>query len=444
MSIVRRMINGTFANAAGIGFSAVMQILSVPVLTSAWGVEGYGIWLMLTTIPTYFALSDLGFAAAATSDMTMQVARGAQDQVLRTFHSLWVLVGTISFLAIAFGSLLFVLPQSSPNKTLNWISENADVIFLIVVYAAVALSSRITLAAFRATGNYARGTLAYDSLVLCEGMTMLIVAWSGGGYRQCIIAQLIFRTLNIVLLNLWLRKSVPWLSIGIAHASRTEFRRLLAPALAAMAIPTALALNLQGMVLVVGTVLSPVAAATLTPVRTASRLVIQGIGTINRATVPELSSAVARHDAADMARVVWVNLASVGILLVPGAIAFAFFGRTIVETWTNGHIVPNSPFVILMALAMVLHGLWYYTANLLLASNSHTELAGSLLLTSIASICIAVPAANVGGLNGVAIVMLVAEAACIARVAQIVARQEFMKSINFRSVLGNMVASARR
>ena len=67
MSMRRKLIINSVASAGSVFWVALLQIVSVPVLVRAWGVGGYGVWLMITTAPAYFALSDLGFAAAATS-----------------------------------------------------------------------------------------------------------------------------------------------------------------------------------------------------------------------------------------------------------------------------------------------------------------------------------------------------------------------------------------
>jgi hypothetical protein len=57
----------------------------VPVLASRWGLELYGQWLLLATLPQFLSMSDLGFATAAGTRMTMAVARGDRDEALRLF-----------------------------------------------------------------------------------------------------------------------------------------------------------------------------------------------------------------------------------------------------------------------------------------------------------------------------------------------------------------------
>lgn len=432
-TVGQRLLGNTMANIAGISMSALLQIVSMPVLTAAWGIEAYGVWLMLTTVPAYLALSDFGFVQAATNDMTMQVARGARANARRIFQSIWVLAWVS--LLVVFGLTFLVTHIFQNVASVAWLDAHASVLFALVLYAGLALCTRVVLAGFRSTGNYARGALISDSLLLIEGLSILVVAMHGGGYLAAVTTLIGMRVAGMVAMYLALRRIVPWLWLGAAESSLKECRRLLAPALAAMTIPASLSLNLQGILLVVGAVLSPAAAAVFASVRTASRLVIQFIGAINRATMPEISAASATGRRFALARIVAVNVASVVFILVPGAMVFGIYGKPLVEVWSHGRISPDATFVALMALVMLAHGAWYYTSNMLLATNSHQMLAGTLLSTSVTSTLLAVPAAQQFGLRGVALVLLLNELTCLARVIYVVAAFEFLTMAELKSAV---------
>src|SRR5712664_4644306 len=72
--------------------TAIVQIVSVPVFLHFWGVKLYGEWLILSAIPTYLMLSDMGFGSVAGNDMTMRVAAGDRESALETFQSTWALI----------------------------------------------------------------------------------------------------------------------------------------------------------------------------------------------------------------------------------------------------------------------------------------------------------------------------------------------------------------
>lgn len=415
--ILKRIVSSSFANATGIGISAISQLISVPVLTSAWGIERYGTWLVLTTIPVYLALSDMGFASAATSDMTMHAARGHHEKVTCTFQSVWLLVNAMAALPIALTGLLVKVIPFAPWESWESLAmltrEHGRTLLLLVCYSAVAMNARIILSAFRATENYALGTILYDCMTLVETSILLSVAFAGLGFESCVCVLLGTRTATFAMMWFILRRQVPWLALGVRHASLSELKRLWRPAIAALSIPAALAVNLQGMIVVAGVFISPAAAGILAPVRTISRIAVQIVGIVNRATIPELSAAGAKQDRLALANIIVLNIASVIFVLAPGATLFAIFGGRVIELWTNFKIHPDPALVVLVAIASIAHGLWSYTSNILLAFNEHTRIARSLILLSLTSVLLAVPLAKFSGLTGIGVALAGTEIVCV-------------------------------
>lgn len=409
MSVALRVATGSVANLAGIGMNAVLQLLTVPILVAAWGQERFGLWVMLTTIPTYFALTDLGFVQSATADMTMKNVRGEREDVLATFQSVSLLFVGSSAAIFALSSLLLVPGTLTDRLKDYWIIQNADVVVLLVGYAAGCLLSQVTLAGFRSTGNYAVGTLSLDTMGFLEGLIALLAAHSGAGFQGVVLTLITIRFTIIAVHYALLRATVPWLYYGVDHARFIEIKRLSKSALSALAIPVALAINLQGVVLVVGAVLSPASVAIYTSVRTASRLAIQLTGVVNRATMPEIGRAAGASAVAAMSKLLSMNLYLVLFVLAPGGMAFALFGQDFVTIWSRGHIIPSQTFIEIMAMAMVVHGCWYFASNVLLATNAHSGMAKYLLGASVLSLLVVVVFAKHFGLVGVAVGVTLSE-----------------------------------
>ena len=91
-----RLIRGFGATALGPVVTAIIQLGTVPLLLHAWGAAKYGDWLLLSAVPSYLVLSDMGFGTASGSDMTMRVAAGDREGALRTFQSSWALLASAS------------------------------------------------------------------------------------------------------------------------------------------------------------------------------------------------------------------------------------------------------------------------------------------------------------------------------------------------------------
>ena len=106
-----RLIRGLSATALGPIVTALVQVVSVPLLLHAWGTARYGDWLLLSAIPSYLTLSDLGFGDASGSDMSVRVAANDKSGALETFQSSWVLITSISLtILLLAGGLVWWIP----------------------------------------------------------------------------------------------------------------------------------------------------------------------------------------------------------------------------------------------------------------------------------------------------------------------------------------------
>ena len=101
-TVRQRIARGIGANAFGQAVSIVIQLVGVPILLHAWGTQLYGEWLLLSAIPAYLSMTDLGFSQSAANDMTARVARGDRAGALAVFQSLGLLV----YAAAAVGLML--------------------------------------------------------------------------------------------------------------------------------------------------------------------------------------------------------------------------------------------------------------------------------------------------------------------------------------------------
>lgn len=368
---LRRVSLGVGANIYDKLVIAAAQLAMVPVLATRWGLELYGAWLLLATVPSFLAMSDLGFATAAGTRMTMAVAREDRDEAVRLFHSAWamVLASTAAAGVLALAAVLLVPSGMLPDGR-GFPAEEARLTLAILVgYALLALQASIFGAGFRCAGHYALGAFWSANTVLFESLAAIAVALSGGGPQQVAVALLISRGVALALQGLTLRARVPWLRIGLSRASRDEVRALVRPALAVMALPAGQASFLQGTVLALGAAAGAAAVPAFVAARTLSRIGLQVTQLVVHALMPEYSAAVARGDRRSQAVMLLATLGSAAAVLVPFALILALAGPTIVEAWTAGVVRPDAALMLVMALTVVLGGFWNPLSNLILAMN---------------------------------------------------------------------------
>jgi O-antigen/teichoic acid export membrane protein len=404
-----RLVSGSGANFAALGAQLTIQLISVPVLSASLGVELYGTWLLLSTVPAYFILSDLGLTNAATNEMAIKAAADQPREVLTVFQSIAAIVLVSSILLTLLVTLFVAATAQIDGFWPSEIAPHVAVIPLLTAYAALFMISSLPIAALRATGYYARATLMLETSVFVEALGMLAAAVLSRNLVVAAATPLVIRLVTFPLMYAQLRRLRPYLYIGWSHAELATAKRLLPPALAVTSIPLGLSLSLQGTVIVVGSILGPAAVALFVPVRTASRFAVQAAGMVIRAMVPELAAARGRGDKATEDRLWRINALLPWLILGPAAAVFALLGGPAVALWSGGLLDPPWLFVAIMALTIVLHGSWFLNVMLLTASHDHVSHAKYIIGASALGLLAAIPLTAEFGLAGAAVSLVIGD-----------------------------------
>jgi O-antigen/teichoic acid export membrane protein len=403
-----RLIRGFGATALSPIVTAIVQIVSVPVFLHFWGVKLYGEWLIISAVPIYLVLSDLGFGNVAANDMTMLVAAGDREGALETFQSTWALILITSALVeISILSAIWFLPLT---RWLNLSSISAPEVRLILIlfsaYVLFTLQTGLIITGFRCEGNFAYGTLLNNIVRLVEFMLTIGMVAHGGNPLRVVAVLLIAHVMGIFVMSGLMRRKSPWLRYGFRYARLASVRRLASPAVAFMAFPAGSALSLQGMVVVVGIVLGPVAVATFSTIRTLTRFGFQIIDAIKNSVWPELSAAygaqnweLARklHRAACQAALC-LSLAAVAFLLVGGGRIFRF--------WTHGHVIMDVGAFRWLLVGIVANSFWYTSLVVTIASNTHERVAAFYMAGTAGSLILARCLMPHFGISGAAMSLL--------------------------------------
>ncbi|WP_128938173.1 lipopolysaccharide biosynthesis protein [Bradyrhizobium zhanjiangense] len=404
----RRLGLGVAANAYDKLVIAGIQLLLVPVLALHWGIEVYGTWVLLSTIPSFLSASDLGFASAAGTRMTMLASRGETEEVVRVFQSAWVVVlassAIVSIVALA---AVWLLPaEFYPASTEFSLGEIRWTLSLLVVYGILCLQGSIFVAGFRCAGLFAVGAFCVANTVLFENLSVVALVVFGCGPVYAAVALLLSRCLALVVQNVVLRAKVPWLRIGFSEARRAEVRDLWGPAIALLAFPIGQASYLQGTALALGAATSAAIVPLFTATRTLSRVGLQLAQLLTHATMPEFSAAVARKD--DKARVAMVGMVLITafLIVVPFSIVLSVFGPEIVAAWTRGVIRPPQDLALVMAATVLLGGFWNPLASLIIATNRHASFAYPFLVFAVATIPLSYVASLWLGVTGAGLSIL--------------------------------------
>ena len=404
----RRIIKGLGANTFGQVINIAIQLTSVPIFLHFWGADLYGKWLILSSLPGYLSMSDIGFGSVAGNEMTMLTARQDYQGASRVFQSAWVFVTSVcSVISILVIALAYLLPFNSWFN-LEPLPRNqvSLIISLLALYTLVSQQGGLIDAAFRSDGRYAQGTALANVVRFMEMALALISVTLGGQLVTVASTLLVGRILGLGWMWLMFRRASQWLNLGYAKACWETIQKMLKPAIAFMAIPTSNALIFQGMTLTVGALFDPVAVVIFTTSRTVTRIVIQFITLINCAVWPELSSAFGSgnlrllrdlHQKASLFSL-WLSIVI--------AIVLVFIGPWLLYVWTDGHVAVDILLFYLMLILVISSSLWQSSSVLLMATNTHGSLAKITLIGSVVGVILAYILLNLMGLSAAPIALL--------------------------------------
>ncbi len=402
------MAAGFGVNIFSRAVSTLIQVVSVPIFLKHWGVDLYGEWLLLNSIPSYFSLSDIGFGSVAGNEMTMLMAANKQEEAQDVFQSVLALTTVLSgSVAFVFLSLVWFLPLQRWLHVTN-ISRHDTNMVVMLLGISILLSIQETLfqAAFRCVHRYAYGTFLKSLIQLGSFTGVSVVVLMDGGVVYAAAAFCIINAAGTLLLWIMLRQSVPWIRYGISHARMSTLKRLTNPAIAYMAFPIGNALNLQGMLIVVGSVLGPGPVVIFSTARTVSRTAIQFMSMINNTVWPEMSSAVGADDWV-LARSLHRRSCQISMALALGiVVSLAVVGPTIWRHWTVNQFATDSVLLDLMLLLVFFSSLWSTSSVALAATNRHQKLAATYMIATSCSLGVAWVMAHYFGLRGVAYALI--------------------------------------
>lgn len=440
IAVASRLGSGLLGNFSAQLFALLVQLVvalvSVRIFATLWGLETYGSWLILLTLPATIALIDLGFIGAVGSAMTAQVARGQSARarlLFRQLTSAGFLAGSTALVLLA----VVLLPDESawPEFASQATSgKTGETLFALGCYAIFALWSRILYTALRATGHFARGAYAIALAALLEIVFAAGLALAGGGLAGAALGLAAGQAAGLAIMGALLRRHAPQFRPALAWAGLSQLRPLARPALALVVVALGQAAILQGMVVILGMAAGPAAVPAFVAARTLARSGLQAVAVASQAIMPELTRARAGNASERVRDLVALNLSTGLAIAVPASIGLAVFGPTVIHYWSGGVIGAGRDLTAIMALAMLLGCLWTPLASFLTADNQQGRFAYALAVVALFANVTAYALGLGRGAVGAATAMLLLDGAMLVRTLQAASSAGFLAGLPLRSV----------
>ena len=406
MSLKRRIIAGMGANAYGQGISIITQLATLPLFLSHWDLTRYGIWLMLTSIPSYFSVADGGIVNAARNEMTIALGSGDESHANRVFQS------TLIFLLAMTGLVLLVLALllfGTPLFDSVLESEYKLVLFILVCGIFLSFVNGLSEATFSSVGKYGMGTTIGHSIRLAEWGGGVVGLLAVGSFTGVAGGMLVLRALG-VMISIFLGQKYSGVFVwGFRHARMEQFRATIKPALYFLIFPLSGALSIQGFTLLVGSVLGAASVAVFNTYRTLARLIVQATSIFSHSVGPELSRLFGAQQFEQyhhlFRRSQFISVA----LVILTSVVVALLGPWILQIWTHGRIQYSGTLMWPMLLYATVVGVAHMPRILLMSINRHSSIALASIAVYSMSLAVAYLMGGMLDLTGIILVMAAGE-----------------------------------
>ncbi len=391
MSVRKRVFQALAANTFGQAITIGAQLLLTPLYFSSWGAAQYGEWLLLSTIPAYLVMVDIGLGSAAANEMAMQTGAGNYEQAQRTFWGAVRLCHLVAMVTLAIAGCLAWLANLVPELPRHHIARDEASAIVLLLGVGVALNFYLGLVAagFRSSGKNALGIFYANTLRLLEfGLAAGLLLLQVTPLFMC-LGLALARALGLLVQTLLLRSGCGWIFRPGHAVDRHLLSRLIRPSLSFLALPLGNALALQGPVLIMGLLFGSTAVATFSTLRTLSRIPLQITNVFNASIWPEMSAAFGAGNLALLRKLHQQSWLATVLLGLAASISIVVLGKAMMGFWLGRDGVYDATMLMALTSMASFASVWGVSAVVLTAINAHTRLVVAYLLANFCALGLA-------------------------------------------------------
>lgn len=378
------------ANGFGIGVQLLNQIVLVPFYILFWGNELYSDWIVISALTTIFAMSDVGLNNVIQNRFSIKLTEGNRKECDSLLTNNFLLVAA-SLLITLLGCITFVgIWDITEVMNLHLLNRaQANFVFLIlVVKVFVGMFSGIENAIYRATHNASIsvymdqiGNLVVALLIL--GCILLKVPVT----IMCVLICL--PQLILLLIKHFHARKYYCYHFSLFYADWPLFKSVLWPSLSFMAFPLGNTIVLQGYTLVVNGFFGADAVVLYNTTRTLCNFVKTLLGTLQNSVWPEYSIAYGKKNFARMRHLHRKILKITIAVSFCAGVGILVFGPIIYKIWTHNAVVFSYSLMGVYVVAIFIESLWTSSSVTLMATNNHTKLGITYILSASLAIALA-------------------------------------------------------
>jgi O-antigen/teichoic acid export membrane protein len=334
------------------------QLILVPIFISNLGIEKYGEWLILTTIPNYLILSDLGLNQTVSNEICRLIAINEntdQQKIFKSAFSLLVLFGIIiaSLLLIAFTCF-------NVEDIFNFNKIHSDELILIfgfyVLNVIIFLLLRLLLGYYKALDKYYLHEYALFITYALDLFATIFILYFSYALYYIPLSYIFIRLILFILVNIHLRKVLDF-EIGFTK-DLSHAKRLIPASIKLSLFSMGFALILQGTTFLVGYKLGSIVVVTFNSLRTLTNSLKAFLSVLYLPSMTEFAVLMAQNKKEIVKKKLKTLMLNTLVIALISSIGFYIFKDRIIVFWLKENLVYSDLFLFLMFISIIVQIVW--------------------------------------------------------------------------------------
>jgi O-antigen/teichoic acid export membrane protein len=386
-----------------IAVNIILGVVMLPFNVHHLGQAAYGLWVLVTSLTTYFSMLDLGYGSA-------QVKFAAQYRAQRDAQALNQIASTLFFLFLGFAVIAYAAAVVIALNLEHFFRLTPDQVatgqkVLLIVSVNVALGLPFSVFGGIVNGfqrYYLNNTISITTSLLTTAANIAVLMM-GYGIVPLVACTTAIRVLSLFAYRRSAYVAFPLLSIRWANVRRTRLHEVTAFSVFLLAIDIAGKINYSADTMVIGAMLGTAAIAVWS---VAARLidVTRMLTTVfSRLLFPTVVDSSTRNRL-DRLRVLLVEGTRVSLAAaVPMAAVSAILADQLVQAWVGPRFADSVTIIWILAVVVTVRVGTTTATMLLRGCGLHRLVAWNSIGLALANLGLSVVFAKLFGLPGVAL-----------------------------------------
>lgn len=353
----------------------VAQFFLIPVYISQLGFEKYGEWLILTAIPNYLLMSDLGLTQTVINEICKYITFNEfrrQNLLFKSTVSFLIVIGLV-LIAIFFLVELIVNVNEVLGLSEIKHEESVLIIGMYIVNISFFLIFRLIIGYYKAMDKFFMHEYVLSITYGSDFIFTLLILIFGLPLYSIPLSMLIIRIVVFVLVNLDLRRYDFYkLSLTINFK---PVKKILPVSIRLSLFTLGYAILLQGNTLVVGLVLGSATVVVFNTIRTLVNSIKAFVSIFYLPTMPEFSILMAKKMLLEV-KTKLNRVLKKSVLITMVLCLFVYIFRDFIFTvWLKQELNYTNDFFVFMLMSIFIQTIWNSASMLPLSINSLNKLS---------------------------------------------------------------------